>query len=773
MEVSQFHPLLLYLFFYQRMAESCAVAKQAIKKLEDQLTCAICLDDLKDPKMLQCFHVYCKDCLQRLVVQDQQGQLSLSCPTCRQSTVLPQATGVSGLQSAFHVHHLLEIKDALEKVKEPQKVKCDKCKTPKPATSYCRVCGEFICATCTTVHREWDAFAKHEVIAMEQFENKVKQLDALKKVTIYCSLHQGKELEIYCETCEELICHNCTVSKHCRPEHKYVLVSDAFEKHKAEITASLEPINKLHTTTSDALEQLNVRLHEFDDQEVAVEASVRRYVKQLHELLETKQAEEIDRLKQVMRVKRKNVAAQKEELETVLTGLDSCLSYVKDSLRTGSQGEVIKIKKTMIEQIKEVKDNFKPDIRPPCEDANVKFKPSKEVLQACQKIGRVFVQGACPEKCHASGKGLEVAMSGERATAVLQVVDHQGKAYTKCKETPMCELVSVTTGEKKECSVKKTGDSQYEISYHPASRGRHQLHIKVEGDYIKGSPFPVTVKLPVEKLGNPVDTIGGVNSPWGVAVSQRGEVIVAESNGHCVSIFSPAREKLRSFGCRGSGHGQFSNPRGVAVDDDGNILVVDRENGRIQQFTSDGKFITAVGKRGNKPLEFSNPVGIAINPLNKKVYVADNGNHRIQILNRDFTFSSRFGSRGGYNGQFWNPLDVAFDSTGNVYVADYNNHRIQVLTAEGGYLRQFGKKGSGNGELNYPSAIIIDTDNLVYVTEYSNRRVSVFTCEGKFLTTFGSKGSGPGQFNGPRGVAVDNNGIVLVADSENNRLQYF
>ena len=112
------------------MAESRAVAKQAIKKLEDQLTCAICLDDLKNPKLLQCFHVYCKDCLLRLVVQDQQGQLSLSCPTCRQSTVLPQATGVSGLQSAFHVHHLLEIKDALEKMKEPQKVKCDKCKPP-------------------------------------------------------------------------------------------------------------------------------------------------------------------------------------------------------------------------------------------------------------------------------------------------------------------------------------------------------------------------------------------------------------------------------------------------------------------------------------------------------------------------------------------------------------------------------------------------------------------------------------------------------------------
>ena len=48
-------------------SQSQAVAQQALKKLEDQLTCPICLDAFKDPKLLQCFlgiHVYCKDCLQ-------------------------------------------------------------------------------------------------------------------------------------------------------------------------------------------------------------------------------------------------------------------------------------------------------------------------------------------------------------------------------------------------------------------------------------------------------------------------------------------------------------------------------------------------------------------------------------------------------------------------------------------------------------------------------------------------------------------------------------
>ena len=80
--------------------------------------------------------------------------------------------------------------------------------------------------------------------------------------------------------------------------------------------------------------------------------------------------------------------------------------------------------------------------------------------------------------------------------------------------------------------MKKTEASQYEISYQPTSRGRHQLHIKVEGEHIKGSPFPVVVKLPVRKLGTPIKTIGGVNKPWGVAVNKRGDIIVTENSGH-------------------------------------------------------------------------------------------------------------------------------------------------------------------------------------------------------------------------------------------------
>jgi tripartite motif-containing protein 2/3/tripartite motif-containing protein 71 len=281
------------------------------------------------------------------------------------------------------------------------------------------------------------------------------------------------------------------------------------------------------------------------------------------------------------------------------------------------------------------------------------------------------------------------------------------------------------------------------------------------------------VQKPLDKLGTAHMTIE-VRCPWGVAVSSRGNIIVAECNKNCISIFSPWPKengrKKKSFGSEGSSHGQFNGLQGVAVDDDDNILVVDTGNNRIQKFNSDGKFISAVVQDN---LGFKSPLGIAIHPHSKKLYVTNSCNC-IKILNPDLTLSSSFGSQGSGNGQFNQPSDVAFDSTGKtVYVTDMYNHRIQVFTAEGEYLRQFGRKGSGNGELSHPIGISVDNEDVVYVTELGNNRVSLFTNEDQFLKSFGTYGNEPGKFHVPRGIALDKEEKVYVADHFNNRIQIF
>ena len=319
--------------------------------------------------------------------------------------------------------------------------------------------------------------------------------------------------------------------------------------------------------------------------------------------------------------------------------------------------------------------------------------------------------------------------------------------------------------------VKKTCMGQYELGYTtPARSGQYQLHVKVQGQPIQGSPFRTVI---VRDLRTPLKTISGLSDPWGIAVNKRGHIIVSEHRRHCITVFNGNGDKLTSFGSHGSDQGQLKEPRGIAVDEDDNILVADTGNDRIQKFSPEGTFLETRGKRGKNALGFQYPSGMGIHPLNKRVYVSESiDNHRVQVLDASLKHVTLFGSYGKGEGQFNEPKDISFDGAGNCYVADTCNGQVQVYTEDGQYLRQFGEQGKGEGELSRCIGLAIDSD-IVYIADRGNHCISVFTTDGSFITSFGTLGSGPGQFNSPCGVTVDMNGLVYICDFSNSRIQVF
>ena len=554
------------------------MAEEAIKKLEEQLNCSICLDIFTDLKLLQCFHVYCRQCLVPLVDRDQRGKLGLTCPICRQVTPIPDR-GVAGLQPAFHINHLLELRESFQKVENP---------------------------------------------AATLQQAAPTDVNPVKKAR-HCFDHEGKELELYCETCGELICYICALKGGKHRDHDYEQLDQAFKKYKHEITSSLEPMEKQVSTVKKALAELDACCGEISDQRAATAGNIHVTFRRLREVLDVRETELIGELDRVTQEKLKGLAAQRDQIETTLAQLCSCLHFMKESLRPGNEDDVLMMKSNTVNRVKELTTPYHPDMLKPNTKANTVFSASADMTSVCRDL-QLF-------SCSVSA---EVATVGKKAVAVLHYSDCAVKSFE-------CELVSDIVGTRAKCSIEKTGPSQYKISYQPTVKGRHQLHIKAKGQHIRGSPFSVAVKASVKQLGTPV---GGLTHPWGVAVNQRGEVVVTEKTGYRVSVFSQNGKKIRSFGTRGSGQGQFDHPFGVAVDSEGNILVADGFNHRIQKFTAEGHFLTAVGTRDSGLLQWQEPCGITLNASNGKVYVADTYNHRVQVLNSDLVFSNTFGKRG-------------------------------------------------------------------------------------------------------------------------------
>ncbi len=216
-------------------------------------------------------------------------------------------------------------------------------------------------------------------------------------------------------------------------------------------------------------------------------------------------------------------------METIQAQLNSCLHFITDSLKTGSQGEVLKMKTTIVKQVKELTTPVQPHLLKLNAEADITFSTSPDISVQCQEYGKISSPGSPdPSRCHATDKGLEVAVVG-RSLLILHAVNYIGAPCEEPIQSLQCELVSEKTHATVRGSLERRGQSQYEISYQPAIKGRHQLHIKVEDQHIRGSPFPVVVKLPVEKIGIPILTIGGVKGPTGIAFNQRGEAVVTET----------------------------------------------------------------------------------------------------------------------------------------------------------------------------------------------------------------------------------------------------
>ena len=751
------------------MAELATVAEEAVKKIDSKLECSICYENFKEPKLLPCFHVFCKSpCLERLVVQGPEGQ-SLTCPTCRCNVPLPD-NGVAGLQTDFHIEHLFEIKNSLE---EAKKADCENCKR-STAIKFCQQCKKLMCDKCTEMHQMWEDFRDHRIIDTDDAKaDTISALTPSKKI-LRCTKHSDKKLKIYCETCSELICSDCTIRIH--KTHDYDLIKEVFPTHKEELINNLCPLKEKLNKVTQGLEKLEDRITEISDQQATAEADAKA-IDELILILKQRKEEILTSINSQTQQKLKELTAQKELVETTQTNMSSCLEYAEAGLETGTEGEVVRMKESVLKRIEEITAEFNPETLQPNTEADIVEIESelKPLINVCDSLKKIASDPISAENSYATGNGMKFAMKDTQTTVDVHPITRRNE---ECYHELTCtcnltgELVHTQSGTVIKCDVSQEND-RHTIIYQPVYRGRHSLHIRVNGRHIRGSPFSIAVTPSLGSLRKPVRGVANLDEPYCIAVNSKGQVVVVESGIHCVSVLTSEGKKILRFGKEGSEKGQFYVPRGVAIDQSDNIYVVEKNNHRIQKFTSEGKFRAAVGgKKGSKNLRFKHPVGICFNSTNQLLYVCDTSNHRIQVLTTDLTFVRAFGEEGNELGQFQYPRNATFNSINNLYVTDYKNHRIQVFTAEGEFLRAFFDKSDGR-KLENPYAIAIDSSDIVYVSELELNCVSMFTSQGEYITSFGEKGRKRGHFNCIRGVCIDKDSSIIVSDSHNDNLQIF
>ena len=467
-----------------------------------------------------------------------------------------------------------------------------------------------------------------------------------------------------------------------------------------------------------------------------------------------------------------SLTAKRNEIQQQINVIESSLEEADKLFQRSTNAEVVQLKKTL-QTILERVDQGEVIAHDPGTQEALAFIKNQKMLNVVngEEIGFLRdLNGTKASESVAEGEGLKEGTVARKAQFNFitrnaerkQWYDEQDRVTIEIKDEQGQECVT-------EVKVEDMKDGTYNVSFYPRVQGTFKLHVKVNEEHIRGSPFTISVKpfhvKPVLCFGEEGSGDGMFDHPLGVAVTDKDEILVADWQNHRVQVFDSNGTFLRSFGHRGKNAGEFNSPFGIATDKDRKIFVAEPNNNRVQILSWEGRNLGSFGGQGSLDSQLSYPWGLSLDSTGN-VIVADSGNRLIKIFTPDGRFVMKIGGEGSFS------FPAHCVQCGEYFiVSDFNEHCIKVFNREGLFQYNFGKRGQGDGEFNKPGFLLVNESQHLFVCDRDNNRVQVFELNGKFIGKFGTKGSKLGEFIKPLSVAMLSNGRIVVSDECNHRIQ--
>uniref|UniRef100_A0A8C9W8Z5 RING-type E3 ubiquitin transferase n=1 Tax=Scleropages formosus TaxID=113540 RepID=A0A8C9W8Z5_SCLFO len=653
----------------------------------------------------------CVECLQNYIPPQ---SLTLSCPVCRQTSILPEK-GVSALQNNFFITNLMEVLQ-----RNPECTRPDACSV-------------------------------------------LESVSAAAGKPLSCPNHEGKVMEFYCEPCETAMCLECTEGEH--REHETVPLRDVLEQHKAALKDQLDAIRNRLPQLTTAIELVNEISRQLTERKNEAVHEIGSAFEGLERALHQRKAELVTDLESICSAKQKVLQAQLAVLLQGREHIQSSCSFTEQALSHGSATEVLLVRKQMSERVSALARHEFPEQAH--ENAHLDCLVETEGLRrSIQNLGVLLTTAAVGYTSVAAGEGLRHALVGQPATVTVTTKDKEGELVRTGNAELRAELLG-PDGVCVEAEVTDNKNGTYEVGYTLRAEGEYSFSLLLYGRPVRGSPFRLRAVRPSDVPPSPDDVKRRVKSPSGSGGHVRQKAVRRPS-----SMYSTSKKKenpiedelIFRVGTRGREKGEFTNLQGISATSNGRVVVADSNNQCIQVFSNDGQFKLRFGVRGRSPGQLQRPTGVTVD-TNGDIIVADYDNKWVSIFTSDGKFKNKIGA-----GRLMGPKGVAVDRNGHIITVDNKACCVFIFQPNGKLVTKFGAKGTSDRQFTGKEGKQHICNDVIMLNRANNL---VYSADGEFLFKFGSHGEGNGQFNAPTGVAVDSNGNIIVADWGNSRIQVF
>ena len=703
------------------MAEAPDPRDKPLEELEKEITCAVCQGHYQQAKLLPCNHYYCGACIEKLA-KHSRGK-PFDCPECRKETSLPPG-GVAELQGAFFVERMKDVYGKMAKAEGKMEAVCEQCAGGK-SVAFCRHCVEFICDDCVRSHQKLKVFSGHVVEDLKK--GGTKNIPLKEAPPPRCPDHD-KSIKIFCYDCDRLICRDCTIIDH--NGHNFNFLKKCAPESRKTLHDSLAPLQKVQADIAGAEKTVDAEQVKVDAQEKEVCKSIKQSFDNLRALLDQREVKLVKKAGTLAQEKKDALTAQKKGFQVAQTEIQILVELVERNIESTSDQDLMCICTQLQTKMEEEERRHQQLSLEPMATADITCNPpSPDAIP--KQLGAVFdrstpqvllqnINDTIP--CEL-GAPLQVSVFAPTATLA------DISACLKCVANPSLSLQG---------DVVQKGVGIYSITLTPQVRGRHDLIVKVKDKEIAGSPFRVFVKIPLTQLRQPVHTIGSLSHPWGIAINNKQQLVVAESGwgGKKITIMERDGKKVQTIECA-----EFQDPRGVATGPDGDIYVTDIIAHCLFKFDARGRLLKSVRNELQKPY--------SVKIIQNRLYVVDRSNCLVKIFDMDCNVVGTIQTK-----ECPNPRDIALGPDG-LYVAGGKKISVYTCAPNGNFIRHLNIQPSS---LEF-WGICFDSSGHIIATDRDNG-VYVFKPSGEYVTSFGLVSSG--VIDHPAGVAVDEDGFVYV-----------
>ena len=213
---------------------------------------------------------------------------------------------VDSLPVNFFLNNLLSLV-SLHGDTRSSNLECDNCDSGDPPVNRCATCCHFLCEFCTAGHKRGRNTKRHHLLSLE--EAKQEGSVAVTRPSL-CKEHDGEILKLFCETCDEAICRDCTIVKH--REHKYSFVKDAFSNRKDSVMKILLETKTKAPTLQNALDRLSEISDSIQSHVEETVQDITNFFNDLTICIDTRRDKLINEAKELGKTKLKSLEIQQE-----------------------------------------------------------------------------------------------------------------------------------------------------------------------------------------------------------------------------------------------------------------------------------------------------------------------------------------------------------------------------------------------------------------------------------------------------------------------------